>query len=298
MIAPAAAFSPDPLVDALSVPAVHLVIPARSENVSLVRHALAGLGEAMGMDEEALTNLKTVVTEACTNAVVHAYDEGEDGTIEVLADPRPDALEVTVRDFGHGFRPRAVRPNAIPSLRLGLALIAALSTEFELRATPGGGTELTVLVGITSNAEPDLDAAAEPRVAATRETVVSVDDDALASVIVSRVVSSLAARAQLSVDRLSDALLLSDAVSSEGGDVFVEGRTRMAIEETDGNITVRVGPLRDGTGERMLAGLEIPSLGASLASLADEARVELGPDGEHLMLRIAARDAKPAAGTV
>jgi hypothetical protein len=31
-------------------PAVHLLVPAHSENVSLIRHALAGFGEALGMD--------------------------------------------------------------------------------------------------------------------------------------------------------------------------------------------------------------------------------------------------------
>ena len=255
--------------------------------MSLVRHAISGLGEALGIDEESAANLKTVITEACTNAVVHAYDDGEDGAFEVRAAPRGESLEIVVRDFGHGFRPRAVNPDAIRSLRLGLPLIAARSSEFELRATPGGGTEMRMLVALTSEREENGSEKKQSPPGRPGETVVSVDDDALAGVIVSRVISSLAARADLSVDRLSDALLLSDAISSEGGDGFVEGRTRVAVQESGGTIMVRVGPLRAGTGEQMLAGLDIPGLDASLATLADEALVEQGQDGEHLALRIA-----------
>jgi serine/threonine-protein kinase RsbW len=281
----------------MTAPTVHLVVPAQSKNVSLIRHAIAGLGELLGADEEALANLKTVVSEACTNAVLHAYDEGDNGVIDVRAEPRDEALEVIVRDFGHGFRPRVVTPDAdaddIPSLRLGLPLIAALSAEFELRAAPGGGTAMMMLVSLDSDQKEDGSDTPRAEHARPDETVVSVEGDVLAGVIISRVISSIAARAELTVDRLSDALLLSDAISSEGGTGFVEGRTRVGVEEADGTITVRVGPLHDGTGEQMLSGLDIPGLEASLASLADEVLIERGPDGEHLMLKIAGRSPAP-----
>ncbi len=137
-------------------PAMQLAVPARAENVALVRHAVAGVGEAIGMDEEALANLKTVVSEACNNAVVHAYDEGESGTLEVSAARHEDVLEIVVRDHGHGFRPRLTSGHADASLRLGLSLIASLSSGFELRAAEGGGTEVRVLVPIAAREdEPD-----------------------------------------------------------------------------------------------------------------------------------------------
>src|SRR4029077_1553387 len=64
---------------------LQMSLPARAENVAVVRHALAGLAERLGMDEPSLADLKTVVTEACMNVVVHAYPEGEDGLLEVEA---------------------------------------------------------------------------------------------------------------------------------------------------------------------------------------------------------------------
>lgn len=272
----------------MAAPAVQLLVSARPENVSVVRHALAGVGEALGMDEEALANLKTIVSEACNNAVLHAYDEDEDGVLEVSATPEDDALRLVVRDFGHGFRPRLVEPSAPPSLRLGLPLIATLSREFDLRSVEGGGTELRALVELTgqSQAEPPGDAA--PVASTTGVTLTSTDDEALSSVIASRVVSAFAARAGFSIDRLSDALLLADAVSSVGADGFSEGRTSIRVEEEGGTLTVRVGPLREGAGESMLNRLAIPTLDASLVTLADEARVEHSEGSEHLLLRIAA----------
>ena len=60
--------------------------PARAENVIVVRQAVAGLGEALGLTDQRVDDLKTVVSEACNNVVLHAY-EGEPGPLDVSADP-------------------------------------------------------------------------------------------------------------------------------------------------------------------------------------------------------------------
>src|SRR6185295_5988684 len=86
-------------------------LPAMAENVAVVRHALAGLAEEIGMDPPGIADLKTVVTEACMNVVVHAY-EGEPGPLNVEAEPDSGGLTVVVRDSGIGIRPR---PEAEPS---------------------------------------------------------------------------------------------------------------------------------------------------------------------------------------
>src|SRR4051795_1160835 len=84
---------------------LEMSLPARAENVAVVRHALAGLAEEIGMDAPGVADLKTVVTEACMNVVVHAY-EGEPGPLNIEAKPGEDGLTVTVRDSGIGIRPR------------------------------------------------------------------------------------------------------------------------------------------------------------------------------------------------
>jgi Histidine kinase-like ATPase domain len=64
---------------------LQMSLPAKAENVVVVRHAIAGLAERIGMDEAAIADLKTVVTEACMNVVVHAYPEEETGLLEIEA---------------------------------------------------------------------------------------------------------------------------------------------------------------------------------------------------------------------
>jgi anti-sigma regulatory factor (Ser/Thr protein kinase) len=137
------------------VPVVRLALPARPEGVGVVRQALSGLADAMALDPSILADAKMAVTEACTNVVVHAYQE-EDGELEVDMYADELAVTVVVRDRGTGIKPRPTRQEAT-ALGLGLPLIAALSDAFEVRGSPGHGTE----VRMTFNFERERDPAEE-----------------------------------------------------------------------------------------------------------------------------------------
>ena len=108
---------------ATTMPDIELALPARAANIAVVRHAFGALGEALAVDEETVSNIRLAVTEACTNVVVHAYPDDQEGTLEVLATIRDEKLEVMVRDEGPGIGPR---PGS-PGLGLGLPLIASLT---------------------------------------------------------------------------------------------------------------------------------------------------------------------------
>jgi anti-sigma regulatory factor (Ser/Thr protein kinase) len=109
-------------------PDMELALPARAENIAIVRHALGGFAEAFAVSESKLSDIRLAVTEACANVVVHAYPEGEEGEMEVLASMQDGAMIVLVRDWGRGIRPR---PDS-PGLGLGLSLIAALTETVQL----------------------------------------------------------------------------------------------------------------------------------------------------------------------
>lgn len=109
-------------------PDVELLLHARAENVAIVRHALGALGEVLEVDEQKLSDIRLAVTEACTNVVVHAYPDGQEGPLEVLATLLGDELLVVVRDEGQGIAPR---PDS-PGLGLGLPLIASLAESVQL----------------------------------------------------------------------------------------------------------------------------------------------------------------------
>ncbi len=108
---------------ATTTPDMELALPARAANIAVVRHAFGALGEAFAIDEQTLSNIRLAVTEACTNVVVHAYPDGHDGMLEILATLQEEKLVVVVRDEGPGIGPR---PDS-PGLGLGLPLIVSLT---------------------------------------------------------------------------------------------------------------------------------------------------------------------------
>jgi serine/threonine-protein kinase RsbW len=262
-------------------------LPARAENVAVVRHALAGLADRIGMDEAGISDLKTVVTEACMNVVVHAYPTDEPGPLEVDAVPEPDGLTVVVRDFGMGIRPRPDVER--PSLRIGLTLIAALSQSFEIKGGVDRGTEIRMhlplqATGDGAGREP------VPAVAAgvAEQTEMRVGHPDLVAPILSRALGAFAARREITVDRLSDTMLLSDAISAGAPASFEDGHVSLSIADRDEGLELRVGPMKGGGAEQLRASLNLPDVGGSLEALADEVRVEQDDDGEFLVVGIAA----------
>jgi len=121
-----------------TTPDLELKLPARAENVAVIRHAFGGFAEALSVDEQTLADIKLAVTEACTNVVIHAYEDGEFGNLEVDASIDDDRLTVVIRDNGRGIVPR---PDS-PGLGLGLPLIATLAESLELGKDPADHTEV------------------------------------------------------------------------------------------------------------------------------------------------------------
>jgi serine/threonine-protein kinase RsbW len=134
-------------------PDVRLTMPARPEGVAVVRQALAGMADALAFDANVLADMKMAVSEACTNVVVHAYDDTE-GVLEVdmLADDT--GLTIRVRDYGSGIQPHPQTSRDVPALGLGLPLIAALSDSFELHGSTGQGTEVRMTFHYARDGDP------------------------------------------------------------------------------------------------------------------------------------------------
>ncbi|HET7054478.1 MAG TPA: ATP-binding protein [Solirubrobacterales bacterium] len=261
------------------------MLPAKSENVAVIRHALAGLAEEIGMDEPGLADLKTVVTEACMNVVLHAYD-GEPGPLNVEAEADPDGLTVIVRDEGGGIRPQADTER--DSLRLGLSLIAALSSSFSISGGIDHGTEIMMRVPLQGGGADGKDgtAAIKPQTSDRTELVIARPE--LLAPVLARVVAALAARRDLSIDRVSDTLLVTDAIASAAPRRFSNGRVRLGLDERAGGIDLRLGPMDPGAAAHIREDLEVPDVGGSLEKLADELTVEESDDGEYLVIRFAA----------
>src|ERR1700733_1391047 len=81
---------------------VKLTLPARPENVSVIRHVLGAFAEALHLPDELVEDLRLAVTEACTNVVRHAYQPGLPGPVEISIRPEEDYVTVVVSDRGRG----------------------------------------------------------------------------------------------------------------------------------------------------------------------------------------------------
>jgi serine/threonine-protein kinase RsbW len=125
--------------------AVRLSIPAKPEYITLGRLALTAIARLHELPEETLGDLKLALTEACTNSVRHAYENGE-GAVEIRYELHPDRLVVEVSDEGPGFTPPThelgLTGEDLSEGGLGIAIIRALTDELDLVDGEAAGSRL------------------------------------------------------------------------------------------------------------------------------------------------------------
>jgi serine/threonine-protein kinase RsbW len=109
-----------------------------AENVGAVRREVQDCAARAGAADPA--GVALVLSEALTNAVVHAYTDVPPRDIEVAVEVTARSVVVTVADRGRGMQPRSDSPG----LGLGLPLIASLTQRFDVELRPEGGTRLTL----------------------------------------------------------------------------------------------------------------------------------------------------------
>ena len=114
--------------------------PAVAESVPVARHAIAAYLRETETPDPPLGDVALVVSEAMTNAVVHAYAGQDVGEVRVEVEFAPDELKLVVEDDGGGLVPRLDSPG----LGLGLPLIATVSERFDTITRPGEGTRLCI----------------------------------------------------------------------------------------------------------------------------------------------------------
>ena len=127
----------------------------------------------------------------------------------------------------------------------------------------------------------------EPEQAAEPLTTVSIVAGPLVGPVLRRVVGMLAARADLPLDRLDDAVLVADLIAARAPAHVAEGRVDVALEPGSRSLSLRVGPLRAGGGEALIVDAAVPGVGNVIEQLADELSVSPEDGGEFLHVRLA-----------
>jgi anti-sigma regulatory factor (Ser/Thr protein kinase) len=123
---------------------LELDLPAEPRSVSRARRAVLDALKGIAVDRDAIG---VVVSEAVTNAVLHAYrDRERPGEVHVSARVEDDGVEVAVTDDGLGLKPR---PDS-PGVGLGMPLIADLADRVDIKRGGTGGVRIAahfVLMG-------------------------------------------------------------------------------------------------------------------------------------------------------
>ena len=118
-------------------PTFEATLPGTPLGVRMARQEMTALAADCGMDAAGLADVRLAVTEAATNAVMHAYADG-DGELTVSAVVQKGELEIVIGDAGTGIKDR---PDS-PGLGVGLSIIATVAERLKIVSSPTGGTEI------------------------------------------------------------------------------------------------------------------------------------------------------------
>jgi serine/threonine-protein kinase RsbW len=274
-----------------TAPALQMTVLSKPENIAVVRHGLAGLAEGLGAEPDLVDDIKTAVSEAVTNAVVHGYPESV-GPIDVEARVTERRLEIVVRDQGAGIQPRPLSDEET-SLRVGLALIGALSDEFVVRGDEGSGTELRISFDLDRGEGGHAERPEPLSVGSTLsedQALIAIHSMVAGGDAIPKVLEMFVARADLSIERLSDAHVIGDFLSNWTWQAVDHEPLEVAISDGEGRVEIRIGPLEPGVGRRMLESNALPGLGNTLEQITDRAEIattdtDAGP-AEYLVLEL------------
>ncbi len=264
----------------------------------VVRQALTGIADCLSLDALEANDLKTAVTEACNNVVLHAYGDAE-GPLEVDVHVLGGTIDVVVRDHGKGIEARAhKRPpegyavHDSTASGMGLAVIDALARQVEFSEPPAGGTEVRVQFPVPGGAtlepitgpefEDDEGSCVEH---STSRVALSVAPKRLARAVLPRVLSALAARAYFTTDRISDVQLVADVLAANVDESMYGSHLRVGVTVEPRTLELRIGPLSAGDSARLVVAAA-DGMAPVIDRLADFKRVEPTPTGEREMLEL------------
>ena len=266
-------------------PIVGLHVQSRAQSLTLVRGMLSGVAEQLSMDPELLDDLKTSVSEACNNAVLHAYG-GQPGPMDVELFVGDDQILVSVQDGGVGLRTH--RRSSSTTVPEGSACQSCRRSR-ELRAASARGRRdrgADVFEGRRDDrrCSPCRPRDRRPpagggRPGAENEVMVSVSPVALLSSVLGRVARTVAATAHFSLDRFSDVYLITDALAAHADRAADGERITARLTASERQLSLSLGPFRRGSGALLDAAAPSP-----LSMLANELTVSECGSGDAVTL--------------
>jgi serine/threonine-protein kinase RsbW len=118
-------------------------------------------------------------------------------------------------------------------------------------------------------------------------TKVSIAAGPLVGPVLRRVVGMFAARADLPLDRLDDAVLVADVVAARAPAHVADATVDVELASSTRALDLCVGPLRSGGGRALVVDAAVPGVGNVIEQLADGLDIEMADGQEFLRVRLA-----------
>ncbi len=130
---------------------------SRSENEAFARITVAAFVSQMDPTLEELTDLKTVISEAVTNCIIHGYENKPDGMVSISAEIEGEEVTITVSDEGRGIedielarQPLYTSKPDMERSGMGFTIMENFMDQFEVVSAPGAGTSIRMKKRIES----------------------------------------------------------------------------------------------------------------------------------------------------
>lgn len=124
-----------------------LQFASKSENEAFARITVAAFVSQLDPTLNELTDIKTVISEAVTNAIIHGYENDLDGVITISARIEADTIHITIEDQGRGIEDieQAMQPlfTSKPELErsgMGFTIMENFMDDMEISTSVGKGT--------------------------------------------------------------------------------------------------------------------------------------------------------------
>ncbi|ANS74905.1 anti-sigma F factor [Paenibacillus yonginensis] len=134
-----------------------LQFAAKSENESFARVTVAAFVSQLDPTMDEITDLKTVVSEAVTNCIIHGYDSDPNGIITITAEIEEDTILLTIEDKGRGIEDLELAQQPLytskPELErsgMGFTIMENFMDEFGVTSEMGRGTMIRMKKRIES----------------------------------------------------------------------------------------------------------------------------------------------------
>jgi serine/threonine-protein kinase RsbW len=267
-------------------PTIILRLESSPETLTLVRGMLGGVAELLQLDHELLDDLKTAVSEACNNVVMHAY-EGASGPLAVCLYVRPDGIEVVVRDHGRGIPVLASSDDRLQGV--GIPIMRALAQQTAFRPMEDGGTRVWLQFVSERDGRPlyklPADAAPEDGWSdrLSGDAIVSLSPVTFVGGVLGRLARAMAARARFSLDRFSDVYLVTDAVAAHAVRAANATRIAFGLSTDTRRLELTIGPFKSGASSDLESGAA-DEVDSALRLLSDELDVSREDGAETLRI--------------